>query len=65
VVLTASDAVTPTITTTMRVINSIHNDSSNAWSDTLITVTTSFTDLNVLVLFVTDATNGSHAVFVN
>ena len=57
-VLTTTDTVTTTITTTMWVIGGVHNDTTNTRALTKMTVTTGFTDLNVLVLLVT---NNAHA----
>jgi hypothetical protein len=51
--------VTSTVTTTVWVIDSIHNDTTNTWTDTLATVTTCRTDLYVLVLDVTNNTDSS------
>jgi hypothetical protein len=50
--------VTTTIATTMWVISSVHNNTTDTWTLTTKAVTTGFTDLNVLVLFVTDNTEG-------
>jgi hypothetical protein len=52
-----SHTVTTTITTTMRVIYGVHNDTADAWALTLESVTACFTDLDVLVLFVTQGTD--------
>src|SRR5690349_10015911 len=44
----------------MRVVNRVHNNTTNAWADTLAAVTAGRTNLNVLVLDVTDgAKSGS------
>jgi hypothetical protein len=48
--------VTATVTTTVWVIYGVHDNTTYAWANTLATVTTSRTDLNVLVLNVTDDT---------
>jgi hypothetical protein len=48
--------VTTTVTTTVRVVGSILNDTTNGWTNTLTTAAAGFTDLDVLVLFVTDYT---------
>src|SRR5690606_35578527 len=50
----ARHTVTTTITTTVWVIGCVHNDTTYTWALALQTLTTSFTDLDVLVLFVTD-----------
>ena len=55
-VLTTTDTVTTTITTTMRVISGVHNHATYAWALAEVTVTTGFTDFDVLVLLVTDDT---------
>jgi hypothetical protein len=52
-------SVTSTVTTTVRVICGIHDNTTDAWANTLATVTTSRTDLNVLVLDVTNNTECS------
>ncbi len=51
-----TNTVTTTVTTTVWVISGVHNDTTDTWALTLVAVTTSFTDLDVLVLFVTDNT---------
>src|ERR1044072_6726149 len=48
-----SHTVTTTITTTVWVVYSVHNDTADTWAYTHVTTTTSFTDLDVLVLVVT------------
>jgi isopropylmalate/homocitrate/citramalate synthase len=53
-----SHTVTTTVTTTVWVIYGVHNDTTDAWALALVAVATGFTDLDVLVLFVADDTNG-------
>src|SRR5882757_6817276 len=48
--------MTATVTTTVRVVGSIHDDTTNTWADTLVTRTASFADFDVLVLFVPNNT---------
>jgi hypothetical protein len=51
--------VTSTVTTTVRVICGVHNNTTNTRANTLAAVATSRTDLDVLVLNVTDNTESS------
>jgi hypothetical protein len=46
--------VTTTITTTMRVINGVHNNTTNARTLAQVTGTTSLADFHILMLFVAD-----------
>src|SRR5688572_20242804 len=57
--------MTTTVTTTMRVVNSVHNNTTNSWANTHVSLAASFTDLDVLVLFVADNTQASHAFYAN
>ena len=50
--------VTATVTTTVRVVDSVHNDTTDTWALTLVAVAASFTNLDVLVLLVADDTDG-------
>jgi hypothetical protein len=54
-----TSTVTSTVTTTVRVICGVHNDTTDTWAKTLAAVTTGRTDLDVLVLYVADNTDGS------
>ena len=54
VVLTTADTVTTTVTTTMWVVNSVLDDTTNSWANTLVAIAAGFTNLDILVLFVTD-----------
>ena len=51
-------------TTTMRVISCVHNDTADRWANTLAAITTSFTNLDVLMLLVTNGTDAccAHSV---
>jgi hypothetical protein len=44
--------VTATITTTVRVVCGIHDDTTDTWAEALVTGTAGFTDFDVLVLLV-------------
>jgi hypothetical protein len=57
--------VASTIATAVRVIDSVHNNASDGWTDTHFAFAAGFTYLNVLVLFVTDCANCGHAVDVD
>jgi hypothetical protein len=57
--------VTTTVTTTVWMVNGVHDDTTHRWALTEVTRTTSLTDLDVLVLFVTDDTDSSGAVQVD
>ena len=54
--------VPTTVTTTVWVINSVHDDTTNSWADTHATLASGRTDLDVLVLFVTDNTDARHTL---
>jgi len=49
--------VTTTVTTTVWVINSVHNNTTNRWAFAKATITSGFTNLYVLVLSVTNGAN--------
>src|SRR5947207_1497558 len=51
-----TSTVTTTVTTTVRVVSGVHNDTTNTWANTLTAIATSRTDLDVLVLDVTNHT---------
>ena len=53
------------LTTTMGVIAGVHYGTSNGGSDAHVTLLTGFTDLNVLMLQVTDGTDGCLAIQTN
>jgi hypothetical protein len=53
--------VTTTVTTTMRVIGGVHNHAANRRTETFTASTSCFTDFNVLVLLIADATDTGHA----
>jgi hypothetical protein len=55
-------AVTAAITTTVRVVGGRHDYAANGRPDTHVAFAASLTNLYVLVLLVTDGTNGSHGV---
>lgn len=57
--------MTTTVSTAVRVIYSVHNYSTNRWSDSLAAVAAGFADLDVLVLDVTDIADVRHAIKVN
>jgi hypothetical protein len=57
--------VTTTVTTTVWVVNGVHDNTTDTWALTQVTRTTSLTDLDVLVLFVTDDTDSRGAVQVD
>jgi hypothetical protein len=57
--------VTTTVTTTVGVVNSVHDNTTDTWALTQVARTTSLTDLDVLVLFVTNDTDSSGAVQVH
>jgi hypothetical protein len=57
--------VTTTVTTTVRVVNGVHNDTADAWTFTEVAITTSLTDLYVLVLFVADNAKRGGALHVH
>jgi hypothetical protein len=65
VVLTTTDTVTATVTTTMRVVGGIHDDTADSWADALVAIATGLTDLDVLVLLVADNSETSGAIFVH
>jgi hypothetical protein len=54
--------MTTTVTTTMWVVNSVHNNTADAWADAHAALAACRTDFDVLVLFVTDNTDASHAL---
>ena len=60
-VLTTTNSVTATITTTVRVVDCIHYYTADRWANALLAIASGFTDFDVLVLFVADHTNDSHA----
>ena len=47
-------------TTTVWVIVRVHNRTSDLWSPTHVTLTTSLTDFNILVVDIADLTDSSH-----
>ena len=53
------------VCTTVRVISGVHNDTTDARALTEVTVTTGFTDFDVLVLFVTDNTKAGRTHLIN
>ena len=57
--------VTTTVTTTMRVIGGVHNDTTDRWALTQVAAAAGFTDFDVLVLLVADNTERSRTVFIN
>ena len=48
--------MTSTVTTTVRVICGVHNNTTDSWADTLATLTSGRSDFNILVLNVTNNT---------
>jgi hypothetical protein len=54
--------VRTTVTTTMWVIDSVHGDTADTWANAHVTFAASGTDLDILVLLVANATNGSHTL---
>jgi hypothetical protein len=53
------------ITTTMGVINSIHNYSSDTWPYAHMTAPAGFPKFNILVLLITNNTHASSTVNIN
>jgi hypothetical protein len=53
--------VTTTVTTTVRVIDCVHDHTAHAWALAQVAIATSLTDLHILVLFVADNTDRSRA----
>src|SRR5687768_513579 len=51
-----TSTVTSTVTTTVWVVCGVHNNTTDTWTNTLASVATSRTDLDVLMLYVTDDT---------
>jgi hypothetical protein len=51
-----------TLTTTVWVIDRVHNHTADSWTDTAMTVLTSFTDVGELVLNLPYLTNCGPAV---
>ena len=47
------------------VVGGIHDDTADSWANAFMPVATRFTDFDVLMLFVTNHTQGCGAVFVN
>ena len=64
-VLAATDTVPSAVTTAVRVVGRVHHDTSNGWANTLVPVSSGFADFDVLMLFVTDNSYGSHTVKIN
>jgi hypothetical protein len=54
VVLAATDTMLAAVSTSVRVIGCAHHNSPYAWSDAFVPITTSLTNFDVLMLFVTD-----------
>src|SRR5664279_5048412 len=52
-----ANTVRTTVTTTMRVIDSVHGNTTNRWTNTFTAITTGRTDFDVLVLDVADDTD--------
>jgi cytochrome bd-type quinol oxidase subunit 1 len=57
--------VTATISTTVRVINSIHNYATDRWSDTFVARAAGFSNFDVLVLLVTNDAHAGAAIFID
>ena len=57
--------VSATVTTTVGVISSVHDDTTYSWADALAAATTGGTDFDVLVLFVANYANAGFAVDQN
>jgi hypothetical protein len=51
-VFATANTVASTVTTTVRVVGSIHNNSAHRWAESHVALTAGFADLHVLVLFV-------------
>jgi hypothetical protein len=49
--------VTATVTTTVWVVTCVHNNTTNCWTDTFAAFAACGTNLDVLMLFVTDYTD--------
>lgn len=64
-ILAAANAVTTTVTTTMRVIDSVHDDTADTRTLTLVTVAAGLANLDVLVLFVADNTQAGGTIFID
>jgi hypothetical protein len=56
--------VATTVTTTMRVIYSVHDNTTNTWALAEVTASTGFTDFDVLVLLISNNANCCSAVEV-
>lgn len=54
-----------TLTTTVWVINRVHNNTADGWANTLVTVTTGFTKVLVAVIRVGNSANSGHAFLTN
>jgi len=65
VVLAATDTVTTTVSTAVRVINGVHDDTADGGTDAFVPVTPGFAELDVLVLFVADDAKAGGAVFID
>jgi len=57
--------MTATLPTTVRVISRVHDNATDGWADTTQACATSFTDFDILVLFVTNRTKAGATVNVN
>jgi hypothetical protein len=65
VILATADTVTSTVTTTMRVVGSVHYNSTDSWAHALLAAAASLAELDVLVLFVADYTDTGSTINVN
>jgi hypothetical protein len=62
VVLTATYTMAAAITTTMRVVCSVHYYTAHGWPDTFVPAASCFTNFNVLVLLIANYTYRCHAL---
>jgi hypothetical protein len=60
-----SRTVTTTVTTTMRVVGSVHDDTADRRANAHMALTAGFADLDILMLFITDGADGCHTFNIN
>ena len=65
VVLAAANTMTATVTTAVRVVGGVHDDTADRRTLAFVAVAASFTDLDVLVLLVANNTEGSRAILID
>src|SRR5688572_3138780 len=58
-------SVTSTVTTTVWVVYGVHNNTAYGRSNTLTAITSSLTNLLVLMLHISNSTDVSHSIQVN